>query len=63
MAEGGGEVVGGAAEEGVGEAVRGVGIGIGGWCGSLLLPCAVWEAEEDHEDEGACGGGGGQEWG
>ena len=63
VAEGGGEVVGGAAEEGVGEPVWGVRVGVGGWSGSLLLPCAVAEAEEHHEDEGACGGGGGQDWG
>lgn len=54
---GGGEGVGGAAEDGVGEAVRGPGVGGGGaFLGELL---AEAEGEEEEEGEGGGGGGGG----
>lgn len=54
---GGGEGVGGAAEDGVGEAVRGLGVGGGGALLGELL--AEAEGEEEEEREGGGGGGGG----
>lgn len=56
-AAGCGEGVGGAAEDGVGEAVRGLGVGGGGALLGELL--AEAEGEEEEEREGGGGGGGG----